>query len=1008
MWTYIAPSAVRKRPLVIVSHSILAGVLAALALNDLSINNVIEYVGNSLTVGWFLVVFGWLSVLQALNSMLISTPAEIAIYRALDTNTWGSMTRPIHLLVIFAALKLVWNDNHLVFLIIYVILACMPVIWMLGWLPPTELFVLWLMEQIQVYVLGGTPTTSIVRSIFNFSISIIPPFIAIFVGQNNEATFAGLALSGYFISLDVFGLIQSIWLLFKPKSKKIAAQKQLQNEHKKKILDFKHAKISLPVLTHLPFMMAAFGVTCFVPICKDCQDLELNISGLTIVVCFVTVKICSQLQKVYGVFGLILSPFYRPATKSGYFNQVLIAAKSVVCLVYVYFIKANLLRDMEGAVGSWIQTIATFRAFRWIWQSTNHCMLEVCMLYCLKPLQIPIYDDLSTPLKLLVLSFARDRIRQIFDKTFLLFALSSSALHNRLRRTHVAALLQLDIILSPFIMAFVIISSVAGAPILPLFTLPIFLIACPRTVRFWPDNSSSPVEESVEDDSAYYRQMSLPLLKAIHKTVLCHSEVGSHFLARHDDRIMWIQVLERGNGYMVYKLKGMELQETSCHSVEATKMDELIQMTFERKPILNRYPLHTFTPVTQISDVLMYSTSSNSLTGVLEAPSTLRMISNTFAMIVVFQCVKYCKTNSSRKSDKDNAVQIESDDLVRPFDSLDVDCEPDLRPSSSIEAVNLNSWPVSTETTPDRDKLAGSLPSTAWTNHGIDLSSDEEEDMIRRPVKLPPIKKQLQLSEDSAKFLQPVSHWLDLAQELCVQPVHEDLDKWILKCLEFHCISESHVGIFQAFRLLAGLCLELVYGRLEGNFTGAFPALICKVFAGTLPPHSSRVDDNLTNSVIVHSMRCAVKLSIDHAVSVLDFQPETEHEKIIEALNNLGSHWYLGMESDPEWWDAVSKNVPFLFSVVAVDGLGGQKFRSKLVQLKECQVSIGSLNSEVVRSLWASLVFELLYLTNDDDERYSIQADEMLFRNLTVEASDPPLGYAVYSSKPIKLSNVEN
>jgi hypothetical protein len=39
------------------------------------------------------------------------------------------------------------------------------------------------------------------------------------------------------------------------------------------------------------------------------------------------------------------------------------------------------------------------------------------------------------------------------------------------------------------------------------------------------------------------------------------------------------------------------------------------------------------------------------------------------------------------------------------------------------------------------------------------------------------------------------------------------------------------------------------------------------------------------------------------------------------------------------------------------------------------QVRVGRLNRELVRSLWASLSLELLYLTNDDDERYSIQVN---------------------------------
>jgi hypothetical protein len=39
---------------------------------------------------------------------------------------------------------------------------------------------------------------------------------------------------------------------------------------------------------------------------------------------------------------------------------------------------------------------------------------------------------------------------------------------------------------------------------------------------------------------------------------------------------------------------------------------------------------------------------------------------------------------------------------------------------------------------------------------------------------------------------------------------------------------------------------------------------------------------------------------------------------------------------------------------------------------------------------------ELYYFTNDDDERYSIQSNTSLLRNLMVQTAAPPLGYALY------------
>ena len=65
--------------------------------------------------------------------------------------------------------------------------------------------------------------------------------------------------------------------------------------------------------------------------------------------------------------------------------------------------------------------------------------------------------------------------------------------------------------------------------------------------------------------------------------------------------------------------------------------------------------------------------------------------------------------------------------------------------------------------------------------------------------------------------------------------------------------------------------------------------------------------------------------------------------------------------------------------------------------------TMGTLNKELVRAQWANLSLELLYMTNDDEERYSIQAHATILRNLTVQAADPPLGYPIFSSEPITI-----
>lgn len=76
-------------------------------------------------------------------------------------------------------------------------------------------------------------------------------------------------------------------------------------------------------------------------------------------------------------------------------------------------------------------------------------------------------------------------------------------------------------------------------------------------------------------------------------------------------------------------------------------------------------------------------------------------------------------------------------------------------------------------------------------------------------------------------------------------------------------------------------------------------------------------------------------------------------------------------------------------------------YTGRVLSLQEQLVQVGRLNGEGVRGQWANLSWELLYATNDDEERYSIQAHPFMLRNLTVQAADPPLGYPIYSSAPL-------
>ncbi len=73
-------------------------------------------------------------------------------------------------------------------------------------------------------------------------------------------------------------------------------------------------------------------------------------------------------------------------------------------------------------------------------------------------------------------------------------------------------------------------------------------------------------------------------------------------------------------------------------------------------------------------------------------------------------------------------------------------------------------------------------------------------------------------------------------------------------------------------------------------------------------------------------------------------------------------------------------------------------YTARVLTLQDQVIHIGELNPVGVASVWADLSLELYFLTNDDEERYSIQAHTGILRNLTIQTADPPLGYSVYAA----------
>lgn len=106
-----------------------------------------------------------------------------------------------------------------------------------------------------------------------------------------------------------------------------------------------------------------------------------------------------------------------------------------------------------------------------------------------------------------------DRLGQFVAKLkFTLTVLVTSWTEKKQRRQSAGTLLALNASLWPLVLAVVTLSAVLAAPLLPLFTLPIFLVGFPRPQRSWP----GPVGMACPcPDSVFYQQMSGSLASAL-------------------------------------------------------------------------------------------------------------------------------------------------------------------------------------------------------------------------------------------------------------------------------------------------------------------------------------------------------------------------------------------------------------------------------------------------------------------------------------------------------------
>ncbi|XP_053331320.1 pecanex-like protein 4 [Spea bombifrons] len=1044
----------------LVFHCVVAGVTCGLGTWYLLPDRLQKLYGN---VGGtvMLFIFGWVTVCIGEYSLIVSSAPETATFQAQDAYEITALLRPVYILAFVAvdlahrfaaaAPALLWANQ-----VLHVVFLFLPFLWALGVLPPLDALLLWGLEQALEFVLGGSPMSTNLRLLITFIVSSGVTISAYFI-PNSLGLVLFVTGFGVILSVDVAEIGVFIKRLFERRGR--AEKSDASPDSFRRPTSWKEPLFYVAVLILALSEAGLIHYFCFSAYSLRSPQAAV---GYCLMVILVFLWVLGEIQGAY-LLGIVRNPFFQNdirtlnvfMKKQGRLQKAAAARRILLTLVSPFAMVAYLSLDTSlYNLHSVSVSVGITRAYRTIWQNTENAVVEMAAVSIIQCLVFNTNlwwnTNLDTGIRLLLVGIIRDRLCQLVPKLqFAVTVLLTSWTEKKQRRKSTTSLITMNVVLFPLVLAFVVVSAALSSPLLALFTLPVFLVGFPRPVRSWPGAVGAAA--CVCPDTVYYEQMVPGLAAALQSAFASGSlglvKAGSHYLCRFQDRLIWVLVLERGYTYCCINVKGLELQETSCHTAEARRVDEVFEMAFEQADNMGRLAMnHHFGNILMpctVVPVRVYSDARNILSGIIDSHDNLKQFKDDFVKVLLWVLIQSCykkskaQRGSTAEQNEDHHLPLPDKHSARKG-SRTADQNDDEEDGESLQEGGFDEWSdddifdilpqakktgVKTIVTSAGDGM--SIPGCVQTHHvesyieqdvavdklysvvgfGLPATDKGQQTRVERLSMVP-------FNSSYSKFLSVPRDWIlvslsNLRTGEMRQMFPTDWYEFVLSRLDLHHLEEKpsvareEMTKDEPLRDLYVKAAASVFFALFGtdNSTPS-AAWLFRAYLGGIPWSISM--DWLTGKpelfqLALKAFRYTFKLMVDKA----SLGPVEDFKELINYFEEYENDWYIGLVSDVEWQQAVLREKPYLFSLGHDPSMG--VYTGRVLSLQDQLVQVGKLNAEAVRGQWANLSWELLYATNDDEERYSIQAHPVLLRNLTVQAADPPLGYPIYSSGPIHV-----
>lgn len=520
-----------------------------------------------------------------------------------------------------------------------------------------------------------------------------------------------------------------------------------------------------------------------------------------------------------------------------------------------------------------------------------------------------------------------------------------------------------------------VISSIISAPLNPFLGSSFFTSSYVRPVKFWEkdyntkraDASTMRLSSQIDrgpmmDDSnlnaVFYEHLTRSLQKSLAGDLAMGRwatsvQPGDCFVLASFYLNTLVHIIEVGNGFVTFQLRGLEFRGTYCHQREVEAITEDIRdgsgfcccspgslpglLSFNTAWNL-RWLAWEVVSGKYIIDG--YSISDNSAVNLLQVHELRRLLVTLYIKCIIYYTFTHPKFR-----------QWLADETVQ----------------TALKVV------VENDRYTDVDSIFCSTNDEDYDNGEAGISRNSFK----------------------AVYQSWIIHCLTKRAESLEEVENFDPEDAIALCYLLSLVARRSLGT-AAFNRHSSAAESFLYG-LHSLFKGDF-RITCQrdewVFT----------DMDMLRCVVAPAVKMALKLHQDHFAQFEEFD---ENEGLYTTIGDYQTKMFISHEQDPGWRQAILANTPSLLALRHIYDDGQDDYKIIMLNKMHLNMRVIKLNRECVRAFWAGQQQELIFLRNRNPERGSIQNARQVLRNMINSSADLPVGYPIYVS-PLTTSHIES